>query len=172
MSKGRPKNPTVEEIIHRAVHAQRVASERQPKDIFKATEKRLYAYPVIKLKIEDDRERIEEIEQHGAPGKSKSVVRFQKSGIRLSPAEIAEVLITDINAQIASSEYEIDTIDKAINIIAGDQYADVITFKYFDGKTDEEIAKLIPCDPSTVRRNKSRLVGRIAVFLYGVAAVT
>ena len=170
MAKGK-KQPTIEDIINRAVQAQRVASDRQAKDAFKATERRLYAYPVIKLKIEDDRERIEEIEIHGAPGKSKSVVRFQRSGVRLSSEEIAEALISDIYVNIANNEHEIETIDKALAVIAGDQYADIVTYKYFDGKTDDEIADLIPCDPSTVRRNKSRLVGRLSVFLYGAAAV-
>lgn len=171
MAKGRPKPPTVEEIIQKAVAAQRIASERQAQDTFKATEKRLYAYPIIRLKIADDHERIEEIQQYGAPGKSKSVVRFQKSGIRLTPEEIAEAQILDITAQIASNEHEIETIDKALQIIAGDTYADVVKYKYFEGKSDEEIAEKIHCDPRTVRRNKSRLVGRLAVFLYGVAAV-
>ena len=45
------------------------------------------------------------------------------------------------------------------------------TRQYFDGKNDAEIAKLMTCDPSTVRRNKSRVISRLAVFLYGVTAV-
>jgi DNA-directed RNA polymerase specialized sigma24 family protein len=165
------KQPTIEDIINRAVQAQRVASDRQAKDTFKATERRLYGYTVIKLKIEDNRERITEIEEYGAPGKSKSIVRFQRFGVRLTPEEIAEALVNDTRVQIAADEYEIETIDKALGVIAGDQYADIVKYKYFDGKTDDEIAQLIPCDPSTVRRNKSRLVGRLSVFLYGVAAI-
>jgi RNA polymerase sigma factor (sigma-70 family) len=91
--------------------------------------------------------------------------------VRLTPEEISEGLIQDITAQIAECEQEIETIDKALDIIAGDDYANVIKYKYFEGKNDEKIAEIISCDPSTVRRNKSRLVGRLAVFLYGVAAV-
>jgi len=162
---------TVDEIIRKTVMAQAIAGERQVKDVFKATEKRLYAYPVIKLKIEDDRERIEEIEQHGAPGKSRSVVKYQRSGVRLTPEEISDALIQDITAQIAECEQEIETIDKALDIIAGDDYAEIIKYKYFDGKSDEEISELIPCAERTVRYNKSRLVKRLSVFLYGVAGI-
>ena len=171
MAKSKQQRPTVEEIIYRAVAAQRIASERQPQDAFKATEKRLYAYPVIKLKIEDDLDRISEIKLHGAPGKSKSVVKYQRTGIRLTPEEIADALVQDINAQIAGGEQEVERINKALSIIAGDPYAGVVNMKYFEGKNDDEIAEALHCDPRTVRRNKSRLVGRLAVFLYGVTAV-
>ena len=57
-------------------------------------------------------------------------------------------------------------------LVADDEYYPIIRMKYFEGKTDEEIAPEIPCDPSTVRRNKSRLIRRIAVKLYGAQAVS
>jgi DNA-directed RNA polymerase specialized sigma24 family protein len=166
------KKPSVEEIIQRAVAAQRIASERQAKDTFKATEKRLYAYPVIQLKIEDDRERIEEINNYGAPSGSKSVIKHQRSGMRLTPEEIAEALITDLRAEIARNECELETIDRAILVVDSDPYAAIVKYKYFEGKNDEEIGEIMNCDPRTIRRQKSRLVGRLAVFLYGVTAVT
>ena len=165
------KRQTVKEIIYDTVMATRRFAEREAKDAFKMTEKRLYAYPVIKLKIEDDRERIDEISEHGAPGKSKSILKYRRMGIRLTQDEIAEALINDINAEIAENEHEIETIDKAVDIIAGDTYGDIIRYKYFESKSDEQISEILNCDPSTVRRNKSRLVGRLSVFLYGAAAV-
>ena len=165
------RKPTVEEIIHKAVIAQRIISERQVQDAFRATEKRLYAYPVIRLKVDNDRERINDIQQHGAPGQSRSVIKYQRTGMRLAPEEIADALIRDIIADIAGNESELKTIEKALEVIAADQYAGIVKYKYFEGKNDDEIAQIIHCDASTVRRNKSRLVARLAVFLYGVAAV-
>ena len=166
---------TLEEIINaavsKAVSAKRVADDRQPKDAFSATEKRLYAYPIIKLKIVSDRERIAEIEQNGAPYRSKVVIGLQKFGTRLTSEQIADVLIHDINSQIAENEYEIETIDKALATIAGDPYENIIRLKYFEGKSGEEISALLSRDQTTIWRQRSRLVGRIAVFLYGVAAV-
>ena len=162
---------SVEEIIHQAVTAQRAVSERQSQDVFRATERRLYAYPVIRLKVINDCERIEEIQQHGVTGKSASVIKYQRSGMRLLPEEIADVLVKDIMADIAASEGELKTIEKALGIIANDPYADIVKLKYFEGKNDDEIALLMSCDSRTVRRNKSRLVARLSVYLYGVAAV-
>ena len=163
---------TVDDIIQKAVTATRIATERQGKDAYKMTEKRLYAYPVIKLKIENDHERIEDIQQHGAPGKSNSVVRFQRSGLRLDPEEIVEALIKDIEAQIAEGQHEISTIETALKIIADEPYSEIVKHKYFEQKSDDDIAEIMNCDPSTIRRNKSRLVVRMAVFLYGVAALS
>ena len=167
----KPKRLTVEDIIHKAIAAQRIASEQQAHDTFRMTEKRLYAYPVIKLKIAADRERIEDMRQDGAPGMSKSVIRYQKPGVRLTPDEIAETIIEGMLADIARNEHEFEAIEKALGIIRGDSYEDIIKYKYFENKNDEEIAELMVCNASTIKRNKSRLVGRLAVFLYGVAAV-
>ena len=169
MSKAR--RPTIEDIIHRAIYAQRIAGEHQTKDAFRATERRLYAYPVILLKIEDDKERIQEISTVGAPTRSKSILRLQRSGQRLSADEIAEALISDIRANIAENEHEIETIKRALDIIARDPYYPVVQYKYFDGKTEDEISLLLNCNPRTIRRAKSRLVGRLAVFLYGTVAI-
>jgi hypothetical protein len=161
----------IEDAVNAGLQAGRTASFYETKDSYRATEKRLYAYPVLKLKIAADRENIESIREHGVPGNSKSVIRFQKPGVRLTPEEIRETLITNIKVQIAESEHEIETIDKALEIIEEDPYTDIVKYKYFEWKNDDEIATLMSCDSSTVRRNKSRLVGRLAVFLYGVAAV-
>jgi len=165
------KEMTLEEIVHIAVNAQRIAGERQARDTFVATEKRLYAYPILKLKVQNDREKIQEIQQHGVPGKSKMVVRFLKSGNRLTPDEIKDALIQDIEAQIAENEAEIVEIDRALGVIAGDPYEEIVRQKYFFGKNIEEIAATIFIDPRTVARHRSRLIERIAVFLYGKTAV-
>ena len=162
---------TVEEIIYKAVNAQRMASERQVKDTYAATEKRLYSYPIIKLKIQRDREKIQDIRQNGLPNRSVLVIRHQKHGVHLTPEELEDDKIQDLEAQIAVDTQEIETIDEALAIIAGDPYAEIIRLKYFEGKSGDEIAALLSCDPGTVSRNKSRMVGRLAVFLYGMAAV-
>lgn len=46
----------VEEIVKLAVVAGRMAAERTPADAFKATERRLYALPSLREKLERDRE--------------------------------------------------------------------------------------------------------------------
>jgi len=170
-SKKTSERETVRSIIEQTVERTRISCANGAKDAYKATEKRLYAYTILKCKITDLKEKIEEVQAYGAPTRSKSVVRFSKTGMRLTPEEIAEALVQDMTADVAGNEAEIETIDKALTIIADDPYADIIALKYFESKSKDEIADALHCDPTTVWRNGSRLVNRLAVFLYGVSAI-
>ena len=49
----------IRDIIMQAVEAGRISAERTAKDAFKATERRLYGLPTLKIKLEDDLERME-----------------------------------------------------------------------------------------------------------------
>ncbi len=169
------KNPSVEEIIKKAVdaglEAGRLSAERSSRNAFKDTERRLYALPTLRQKLEDDRERLDEIKTYGPRSRSKSITRFGKSSVRLTPEEILEAVVTDMEATIAADEYEIERMEKALSIIADDEYVKTVTGRYIEGLTDEEIAEAIHCDTSTVWRNRKRLVQRLSVWLYGAKAV-
>ena len=166
------KTPSIEEIIKKAVdaglEAGRLSAERSARNAFKDTERRLYALPTLHQKLEDDKERLDEIKTYGP----QSITRFGKSSVRLTPEEILEAVVTDMEATIAADEYEIERMEKALSIIADDEYVKTVTGRYIEGLTDEEIADDIHCDTSTVWRNRKRLVQRLSVWLYGAKAVS
>lgn len=170
------KTPSIEEIIKKAVdaglEAGRLSAERSTRNAFKDTERRLYALPTLRQKLEDDKERLEEIKTYGPRSRSKSITRFGKSSVRLTPEEILEAVVTDMEATIAADEYEIECMEKALSIIADDEYKKTVTGRYIEGLTDEEIADAIHCDTSTVWRNRKRLVQRLSVWLYGAKALS
>lgn len=170
------KTPSIDEIIKKAVgaglEAGRLSAERSTRNAFKDTERRLYALPTLRQKLEDDKERLEEIKTYGPRSRSKSITRFGKSSVRLTPEEILEAVVTDMEATIAADEYEIERMEKALSIIADDEYVETVTGRYIEGLTDEEIADAIHCDTSTVWRNRKRLVQRLSVWLYGAKAVS
>ena len=167
---GKPKEST-HNIIRQAVEAGRISAERTAKDAFKATERRLYALPVLRKKRDDDKERLEELRQYGPRGRSKSITRFSKSSVRLTPEEIFEAAVIDMEATIAADEYEIENMERALATIEEDTYYLTVTGRYIDDLPDERVAELIPCDTTTVWRNRKRLVQRLAVWLYGVEAI-
>lgn len=171
MAQGNPKKLTVDEVISRAVITTRLSCAREPKDVFKATEKRLYAYPVLSAKIRNDEEMLEEIQLHGIHQKSHSITRFLRSGTRLDAEDIKQAVMLDLRAAIAADRHEIERIDKALEQIADDAYHELVRYKYFEQKSEDEIADLMHCAPRTVRAHKSRLVGRLAIFLYGAEAL-
>lgn len=160
-----------EDVIRMAVEAGRMAAARTAKDAFKATERRLYAVPDLRAKLEDDEEELEDTRKYGLKERSHSITRFFKSGVRLTPEEIMEAVIIDLEAAIAATSHELEALDKALASIQDDPYYLAVDGKYIQRMTDEEIAEQIHCDPVTVWRNRKRLVQRVAVRLYGVEAV-
>ena len=135
---------SVEEIVKLAVAAGRTAAERTPANAFKATEQRLYALPILREKLARDRERL---------------------------PMLGDVARADLEEVIAADADEVETMESALAKCAGDPYYQTVTGRYFERLDDERVAKLLNCETSTVWRNRKRLIWRIAVRLYGVAAV-
>lgn len=165
----------IEEIIKKAVNeginAGRREAERKPLNAYKETERRLYALPDIIEKVKRDKAYLEDLQTHGLPRRRADIIRFKKSGVRLSDDEIKDALIQDIQARIAADEYEIQVMEEAMAPLKDDPYFLAVSGRYFDRMSDEEIAAKIPCAERTVRRNRGILVRRIAVRLYGAGAL-
>ena len=145
-----------------------MVAARTAKDASKATERRLYAVPDLLAKLKDDEGELEKARKGGLKERSYSVPR---SGVRLTPEEILEAVVIDLEAAIAATRHELEALDKALASIRDDPYYLAVDGKYIQRLTDEEIAEQIHCDPTTVWRNRKRLVQRVAVRLYGVEAV-
>ena len=75
------------------------------KAAFKNTEARLYALPVLKVKIKDDKEKIEELRTYGTPARSKSITRFSKSSTRMDPEEALEAITPPFKSGTARVSY-------------------------------------------------------------------
>lgn len=135
---------SVEKVIEMAVAAGRMAAQRAPADAYKATERRLYALPILREKLERDRGRLPELD-----GAARA----------------------DLEAVIAADADEVETLEWALVNCAQDDHYRTVTGRYFEGMDDEQIGKLSHCDISTVWRNRKRLVHRISVYLYGAFAV-
>ena len=161
----------IKKAVEAGLQAGRLQTEKCATEAYRATERRLYAYPVLLKKVEDDRERLAELLNGSVRERSKSIVRFSRYGSRLSDDEKLEALIVDVQATIAADEHEIETMYKALETIAHDPYYETVTGKYLDGKHDDEIAEGLPCDASTVRRNRGRLMRKLAIRLYGARAI-
>jgi len=160
----------IREAATAAYSAGLVQSTTRSTAAYSDTEKRIYNLPVLKAKVENDRDKLVELQTDGSPMRSASVVRHNRSGSRLKPDEIIDALIQDITAQIAANKYEIETVEKALTIIEKDPYYNIIPCLYFYGMSVEETGGEVACDRSTVFRHRTRLVQRVSVFLYGVDA--
>ena len=163
----------IDQAVAKALAAGRLSVTQGQKDAYKTTERRLYALPVIRAKLEEEREELAQLtgSERELPSRSADIIRFQRSGLRLSKEDILAARITDLECRIASKEHEIKEMERALEQAANDYYYLTIAMKYFDGTVDEDVAAILHCDPSTIRRNRSRLVRIIAVWLYGPEAI-
>ena len=141
------------------------------KAAYRNTEARLYAMPVLQIKIKDDTERIAELKKIGTPERSKSITRFSRTSVRIHPEEALEAIIKDTEASIANDQHEIDTLAEALEVIKSDPYFITVSDRYFKGLDNELIAEALGCDTTTVWRNRQRLVKSLSVRLYGTFAL-
>ncbi len=161
----------IDEAVKRTFAAMRVAQVEDTRNLYRQTERRLYALPHLQDKVSQDSDRLADMREGYLQDKSKSIVRFSASGVRADPEEMYEALEKDLAARIVSDQQEIDEVTNAVKGVEGDAYYRTIPSRYFEGKRDWEVAEELHCDDSTVRRNRARLVRIIAIRLYGVAAI-
>lgn len=167
----------IEQAVSKAVKETVLLGAEQAKteikNVFKQTEIRLYAYPELRKNIDKYTLDIRDLRRE-TPGRSKDIVFYSThgGGTRLSAEEVQEGRIMVLQKKIYRDQSEIEEIDFALEAIKDDEYYQVIEMRYFKGMKDDEIAESISCDPSTVRRNKNRLIRKVAVKLYGAQAVS
>jgi hypothetical protein len=161
----------IEEAVNAGLQAGRAQASSTARDAFKATERRLYALPVLEKKVIADKEKLAEIRENGERWQSKSIARFQRTGYRVTPEEMLEAIIQDLESSIAADEYEIATIREVLETFKEDPFYLAVTGRYMDRKEDEEIAVTLDCSANQVWKQRTRIVSDIAVMLYGVVAV-
>lgn len=161
----------ITEAVNAGLLAGRAQASSLAKDAFKATERRLYALPILQKKAAADTEKLAEIREHGPHGRSKSIVRFQRTGYRVDPEDMLDAIIQDLEATIAADQNEIDTVSRAMEAFKEDPYYPTVTGRYIDRYEDSDIADDLGCSGVTVWKQRTRIVKDIAVMLYGAQAV-
>ena len=165
----------VKNIIEDAVAAGIAAgwnkSAESAKDAYKETERRLYALPILKLRVKRNKDELEELRTIGSKERDKSIVRMQRPGYRMSPEDALEMKIQDIESQIATDEYEISIMTTAMETFRDDPFYLTVPGKYIDRITDDEIAAELDCSASNIWKQRLRLVKDISVLIYGSSAV-
>ncbi|WP_094607751.1 hypothetical protein SPSIL_008860 [Sporomusa silvacetica DSM 10669] len=166
----------IEQAVDKAVKATMFLGADQArtetKNLFKQTEIRLYAYSELRNNIAKYNLDIKDLRCE-SPGRSKDIASFSThgGGIKFTEEEIQEARIMILQKKIYRDQTEIDEIEFALEAVQNDEYYPIIEMRYFKGMKDDKIAEIVSCDPSTIRRNKNRMIRRIAVKLYGAQAV-
>lgn len=144
------------------------------KAAYKETEKRLFALRALKARIKETKEELAELESLGLDAlreHSASLVRVVRPGMRLDPEDVHRMQLEMLRARLAADEREWKRMRIALDFIRDDPYFPAVEERYLRGTADGEVAERLCCDPSTVRRNRVRLVRMLALRLYGVGGM-
>lgn len=136
---------------------------------FQKTETLLYNYGNFKDVIREKEDQIAELRQFGMRKKSASISSFTGgSGFveAKSDAEKVEEKIEAIELSIHTTRSFIKILEDAVSSLKDDPYYNLIAMRYFEGRTQEEIAEHFECDVRTVRRNKNRLINLLQIRLF------
>ena len=137
---------------------------------YQKTEQLLYNYMGFKRIVEESKQEIAELREFGVPQKCGAVgERVQTSrsvqGIVL-PEESVEAAVQAVEARVHDTVGVINMIDKAMAALRFDPYYKILEMRYFEGRTQEDIAVTFGCNQTTIARNKSRLVKELAMRLF------
>ena len=67
---------------------------------------------------------------------------------------------------IIELENRIAQIEAAVDTVKDDPYFPIIKMRYFDKKTNAQIAERLKCDESTVKRHKNKMLESIRFALF------
>lgn len=148
----------------------KVVQPKQEKSAYQKTEQLLYNYNGFKKIIAERKLEIEEVRKYGVPqtcgaGGERVQNGNLPHGIVL-PEESVESAVQRIERSVDGTVQAIALIDKCMAALKSDPYYRVLELRYFEGRTQEDIATLFNCSQVTISNNKSRLVRELSMRLF------
>ena len=150
-------------------------TERKEKTAYQKTEQLLYNYNGFKRIVAERMDEIEYIKKYGVQKKSGAVVEYggncgNPQGIVL-PEESVEAAVHRIKASVQDTVQAIALIDKCMGQLKNDPYYKILEMRYFEGRTQDDIALEFNCSQVTISKNKGRLVRELSMRLFPNQAV-
>ena len=145
--------------------------KKHEKTAYQKTEQLLYNYIGFKRVVQERMQEIEDIRVHGVPQRSSTGggERVQSSrtvqGIVL-PEESVEAAVRTVEASVQGTVQAIALIDKCMSALSSDPYYKILEMRYFEGRTQEDIALEFGCSQFTISTNKTRLVRELSMRLF------
>ena len=145
-------------------------SVKTEKTAYQKTESLLYNYCGFKRIVEDKRNEIADIRKYGVPQKCGAMgERVQSSrvltGIVL-PEDSVEQAVQRIEDSMADTVAAITLIDRCMESLKNDPYYRILEMRYFEGRTQEDIALEFGCSQVTISNNKSRLIKELSMRIF------
>jgi DNA-directed RNA polymerase specialized sigma subunit len=125
--------------------------------------------------VEERMKEIETLRECGVPQKSASIVEYSsKSGTVHGLAtveESVEAAVRSVEESVRGTVEAIALIDKCMDAISTDPYYDILPMRYFEGRTQEDIAEWYGVSQVSISKNKGRLVKELSLRLFPDQAI-
>lgn len=137
---------------------------------YQRTEQLLYNYRNFKRIVDDRMEEIENIKRYGVQRKSGSIVEYtdHKGEVKqfLTDQESVDSAVHTVRESVKGTVQAISLIDECMDALKDDPYYAILEMRYFENRTQEDIALEFGCSQQTISNNKRRLVRELAVRLF------
>lgn len=149
----------------------KTATNDRGKTAYQKTEQLLYNYNGFKRIVAESTQEIEDLRKYGVPQKSGMAggERVQSSrnvrGIVLQE-ESVEQAVHNVQERVQGTVQAIALIDKCMNSLRNDPYYKILEMRYFEGRTQEDIALEYNVSQVTISNNKNRLVRELSMRLF------
>lgn len=167
----RKKDEEMKKLIQATIDQTIKTVKQGNRNYYKETENRLYNYLVLKERIIRLQNDLADLKIEPVSESSKSIVRFSQKGIRLTPEEIQQARIIDLEYRIEEDKKLVLEIEKGLQGIDKDEYKNIIIYRYFDKMEFDIIAEKMNCDIRTAYRQRRRLIDALAVCFFGSKAL-
>lgn len=142
----------------------------QEKSAYAQTEALLFNYRNFQRIVAAKKREIEDIKQFGVPQKGGAVVTYSggngsHKGLELEE-ERKQAAIHSVEKSMESTVDAIALIDKCLATFKGDPYYRILEMRYFEGRTQEDIALEFDCTQQNIAYHKSRLVKALATTMF------
>ena len=143
---------------------------QSPRSAFEKTEALLYSYRDFKRIVDERMQEIEDIKKYGVP-KDLSVREYVAKGSvhtggLVLEEESVESAVARLWRSVQSTVQAISLVDKGMAALKYDPYYRILEMRYFEGRTQEDIAVEFGCSQVTISNNKNRLIRELSMRLF------
>jgi hypothetical protein len=159
------------EAVNEGRKSEKIDMQKKRNPYFQETESKLYKYPLLIKKIENDkldiRDLEKELKKYGGSQRSKSIAFMTTGGEKIDQEEKQEIIIDSIKQKMKETQKEINKIEKALQSISNNKGYEIIKLKYFDRENDQNICDKLYISIKTLWIWKNRLITDLSVIFFG-----
>lgn len=146
------------------------ASGKVEKTAYQKTEQLLYNYNGFKRIVKERLDEIEDIKKYGVPKSTSFGGNITgKGGVPhgiVLEEESVDVAVANVLKSVQGTVDALALIDKCMKSLEHDPYYDILRMRYFEGRTQEDIAAFYGVSQVSISKNKNRLVKELSIRLF------